>query len=119
MFEMKLELQEEGLVGVVHMKVPRHTERLRVLAECGATKLKQQTQDATDAEKVALFEQNTPVILDVYEKAARALIVDVEVKRGDEVLVKGLEQAEVHPITTMLPLQVAAQYLAGFGPGNS
>lgn len=119
MYELKLELQDENLTGVVIMKIPRHTERLRALSEMGGTRLKRQAEEASDAEKVKLFEENTPILLDIYEKAARGMIQDVIVKRGEEVIVKGLDQAEVHPATTMMPLQVAGQYLQGFGPGNS
>lgn len=121
MYEMQLSLPE-GFKGSLQVKVPRHQDRLRILASTGAAKLKSQAEDASEEEKVELFQKNAPILLDVYDKT-RDLIAGVSIRReGDQVdgpcVVSTLDELETHQATSMVPLQFAAQYLAGFGPGN-
>ena len=121
-FTQELELPE-GFKGTVTVEIPPHQQRLRVLASTGGTKLKQQAEGATDAEKLELFEKNAPILLDVYEHARKVVagcqVVHVQENGVEVVVAQSLDELERHPATSMAPLQIAAQYLAGYGPGNA
>ena len=106
---------DEGWKGHVKLEAPVHTERLKVLSEAGFHRFKEPGKSKKE-QASAMFDEQLPALISVYEKAARACIKEVVILGPNNETIDSVSLFDRHPATSQCFAEVVMAYLEGFGP---
>lgn len=115
---MNLNGLAEGWTGHLILEAPLHTERLRAITGMKLHKMAGTGGKKGAKEIDALFDEQLPALLDLYEKHARKLIQEVVISGPGGEKIETVEDFDRHPATGQCFAEVAVAYVFGFGPGK-
>lgn len=116
---LELEGLENGWKGHLVLEAPLHTERLKVISQKKLHKLEgtgKKKGGGVDLD--AVFDQQLPMLVDIYENHARKLIQEVAIVGPNGQKIDSVEDFDRHPATAQCFMEVATAYMMGFGPGK-